>query len=392
MVAPLRLLLSQEEVHDFGRLYREENAARTTAAVMPDVLTTRTVADGYAMEDLVKDLLAQRGQVLGQANVSVVDLSTSPQQDATFDTAEFIAGQAAHGYGATFVTSSAPPPEQEPGVNASFLARVDLHAFRCEDESNEGSAADEIYWGASSVGAFSTRQQLLTRVYGNIDAGEWHNIDSNTTLYNGRVDTTLVCNISCWEEDDGSAEWMNHLRDKLRAISAELQSFVDTMEIYGYLAPQYGDFLDYAQITAIVARIIAWLIDLFKNNDDLVQERTLVFDQAALRHLVTGGGGGSVGWVFNGGDSEGARRLQLSGSATRPPPTPPARSRRPHPPDPVPKRHHRRLPRRDRPHTHDTTSTTSNRRTRRPYAPAAPVRGRRRLRCRRPSGTGCGPR
>ncbi|MFI1675970.1 hypothetical protein [Streptomyces sp. NPDC020607] len=318
MVAPLRMLLTEDQVHEFGRVYREENAARSTAAVLPQVLVGRTVTDGYAMQDLVKDLPALREETLGQANVSVVDLSTSPEQDDTFDTAEFIAGQAAYGYGATFVTASQPPAE-EPGVNASFLARVDMHAFLCEDESNEWTAADEIYWGASSVGAFSSRQQFLSRVYGNVDQGEWHNFDGNSTVYNGRVDTTLVCNISCWEEDDGSAEWMNQLRDKLRAISAELQNFVDTMEAYGYLAPQYGDFLDYAQITALVARIIAWLIDLFKNNDDLVQERTLVFTQAALRQLVTGGGGGSAGWVFNGGDAEGRHRLQLKWIGTPPP-------------------------------------------------------------------------
>ncbi|MFI5617802.1 hypothetical protein [Streptomyces sp. NPDC051567] len=319
MVAPLRLLLPEEEVHGFGRLYREESTARTTAAVLPEVLTRRTVDDGYSMEDLVKDLPSLREEILAQANVSVVDLSTSPQEGDTFDTAEFITGQAAYGYGATLVTASAPPPAPEPGVNASFVARVDMYSFLCEDESNEWSASDEIYWGASSVGAFSSRQELLSRVFTNVDKGEWHDFGANTTLYNGRVDTTLVCNISCWEEDDGGEPWRNQLRDKLRAISVELQKFVDTMEIYGYLAPQYGDFLDYVQITAIVARIIAWLIDLFRNNDDLVQERTLVFTQSALRQLVTSGGAGSTGWVFNGGDAEGRHRLQLKWIGSPPP-------------------------------------------------------------------------
>ncbi|MCM2422907.1 hypothetical protein [Streptomyces sp. RKAG293] len=318
MVAPLRLLLSEEEVHDFGRVYREENTARSTAAVLPQVLTVRTVADGYSMEDLVKDLPALREEILGQANVSVIDLNTSPQEGDSFDTAEFNAGQAAYGYGATLVTASR-PPEQDPGVNASFVARVDMYSFLCEDESNEWSGSDEIYWATSSVGAFSARQELLTPVRGSVDKGEWHDFAANTTLYNGRVDTTLVCNISCWEEDDGGETWRNQLRDKLRAISAELQKFVDTMEIYGYLAPQYGDFLDYAQITAIVARIIAWLIDLFRNNDDLIQERTLVFTQSALRQLVTSGGAGSTGWVFNGGDAEGRHRLQLKWIGTPPP-------------------------------------------------------------------------
>ncbi|OKI49063.1 hypothetical protein [Streptomyces sp. MJM1172] len=320
MVAPLQLLLPESEVHAFGRVYRDEHTARTTASVLPQVLTGRTLADGYAMEDLVKDLPSLREETLGQANVSVVDLNTSPQDGGTFDTEQFIVGQAAYGYGATLVTASAPPPQaREPGALASFVARVDMHAFLCEDESNEWSGSDEVYWATSSAGALSTRQELLTRVHGSVDQGNWYNFDPNTTLYNGRVDTSLVCNISCWEEDDGGEPWRNQLRDKLRIISAELMKFVDIMEIYGYLVPEYGDLLDYAQLTALAATIIAWLIDLFRNNDDLIQERTLVFTAAALRQLVTSGGGGSTGWVFNGGDAEGRHRLQLKWIGTPPP-------------------------------------------------------------------------
>ncbi|MFE0643137.1 hypothetical protein [Streptomyces sp. NPDC058877] len=319
MVAPLRLLLPEEEVRDFGRLYREESAARSTASVFPEVLTSRTLEQGYAAADLVKDLPALREEVLAQANINIVDLDKAEPGQESWDSAEFIAGQAAYGYGATFVTASQAPPADDPGVAASFIGRVDMYAFLCEDESNEWSASDEIYWGVSSAGAFGARQELLSRVFTNVDKGEWHNFDQNTTLYYGRVNTTLVCNISCWEEDDGGAEWQRQLRDKLRVISTELLKFVDVMEIYGFFAPQYGDFLDYVTITAIVARIVAWLIDLFRNDDDLIQERTLVFSQDALRKLVTEGGAGSTGWVFNGGDAEGRHRLQLKWIGNPPP-------------------------------------------------------------------------
>ncbi|GLW53715.1 MULTISPECIES: hypothetical protein [Streptomycetaceae] len=321
MLAPLRLLLSEEEVRDFGRVYREENTARSTAAVFPEVLTGRAVEQGYAVADLVKDLPALREEILAQANVNLVDLDAPAAGEETWDSAQFIEGQAAYGYGATFVTASKTtvPPAEEPGVNASFIARVDMHSFYCEDESNEASASDEIYWATSSVGAFGARTELLTPVRTNVDKGEWHDFAANTTVFYGRVNTSLVCNISCWEEDDGGDKWRNELRDKLRAISAELMKFLEVMEIYGYLAPQYGDFLDYVQITAIVALIVAWLIDLFRNNDDLIQERTLVFSQAALRQLVTSGGANSTGWVFNGGDAEGRHRLQLKWIGSPPP-------------------------------------------------------------------------
>ncbi|MCC0100556.1 hypothetical protein K7B10_38475 [Streptomyces flavotricini] len=67
--------------------------------------------------------------------------------------------------------------------------------------------------------------------------------------------------------------------------------------------PEYGQMLQYAELAAMVA----WLIDLFKNADGLVQQRTLVFDQAALRLLAAGA---STGWRFGGG-SEGCHLRHL---------------------------------------------------------------------------------
>ncbi|WP_159400345.1 hypothetical protein [Streptomyces sp. XY431] len=318
LVRPLRLLLDEEEVHAFGRLFRQENAAGVTASVLPGTLTGRTVAEGYTSADLLKDLPALREEVLAQPNVSTVDLSSPlPGEGGTFDSEEFNAGQAAYGYGATVVTSSAPPPA-DPGTLASIFARVDLFAFLCEKESNDGGFSDEIYWGLSSVGAFGNRQEFLSPVTTNVDKNEWHGFNMSVPLYSGRVDTSLVCNISCWEQDDGGAAWMDQLREKLVVISQELMAFVDLMTNIGIVIPEYGDMLDYMTLVAGIAYLIAKFIEWFKNPDDLVQERTLVFDQAALRHLVTDGGYDSIGWVFDGG-VEGRYRLQLHWAGNPPP-------------------------------------------------------------------------
>ncbi|KJY30836.1 hypothetical protein VR45_26780 [Streptomyces sp. NRRL S-495] len=320
LVRPLRLLLDEEEVHAFGRLFRQENAAGVTASVLPGTLTGRTVAEGYTSADLLKDLPALREETLAQPNVSMVDLSGPlPGEGDTFDSEEFNAGQAAYGYGATVVTSSAPPPA-DPGALASFIAQVDLYSFLCEKESNDGGASDEIYWGLSSAGMFGDRQERLSWVFNNVDKNEWIDFPPllGTTLYHGRVDTALVCNISCWEQDDGGDGWREQLREKLVIISQELMSFVDLMTNIGIVIPQYGDMLDYMTLVAGIAYLIAKFIEWFKNPDDLVQERTLVFDQAALRNLVTDGGSGSTGWVFDGG-IEGRYRLQLRWVGNPPP-------------------------------------------------------------------------
>ncbi|MEU2955638.1 hypothetical protein [Streptomyces xanthochromogenes] len=318
LVRPLRLLLDEEEVHAFGRLYRQENSAGVTASVLPGTLTGRNVAEGYTSADLLKDLPTLREETLAQPNVSTVDLSSPlPGEGGTFDSEEFNAGQAAYGYGATVVTSSAPPPV-DPGALASFIGRVDLFAFLCEKESNDGGFSDEIYWGLSSAGMFGDRQERLSRVFTNVDKNEWHGIDANTTLYNGRIDTALVCNISCWEQDDGGDGWREQLREKLIIVSQELMAFVDLMTNIGIVIPQYGDMLDYMTLVAGIAYLIAKFLEWFKNPDDLVQERTLVFDQAALRHLVTDGGYNSTGWVFDGG-IEGRYRLQLRWVGNPPP-------------------------------------------------------------------------
>ncbi|MFD4479463.1 hypothetical protein ACFWPU_25560 [Streptomyces sp. NPDC058471] len=321
LVRPLRLLLDEDEVHAFGRLYREENAACVTSSVLPGTLTGRGVAEGYTADDLRKDLPALREETLAQPNVSTVDLHSPPAGEGdTFDTEEFNAGQAAYGYGATVVTSSAPPPaDADAGALASFLARVDLYSFHCDRESNDGGASDEIYWGLSSAGAFGEKQERLSRVFTNVDKNEWHDFLATTMpLYFGRVDTALVCNISCWEQDDGGDGWREKLRESLVAISQELMAFVDLMTNIGIVIPQYGDMLDYTTLVAGIAYLIAKFIEWFTNQDDLVQERTLVFDQAALRHLVTDGGRGSTGWVFDGG-IEGRYRLQLQWMGNPPP-------------------------------------------------------------------------
>ncbi|MFI5704842.1 hypothetical protein ACIA78_32965 [Streptomyces xanthochromogenes] len=171
---------------------------------------------------------------------------------------------------------------------------------------------------AGSAGMFGDRQERLSRVFTNVDKNEWHGIDANITLYNGRIDTALVCNISCWEQDDGGDGWREQLREKLIIVSQELMAFVDLMTNIGIVIPQYGDMLDYMTLVAGIAYLIAKFLEWFKNPDDLVQERTLVFDQAALRHLVTDGGYNSTGWVFDGG-IEGRYRLQLRWVGNPPP-------------------------------------------------------------------------
>ncbi|MYW06713.1 hypothetical protein [Streptomyces sp. SID3343] len=101
--------------------------------------------------------------------------------------------QAAYGYGATFVTSSTP---MDPGALASFVARVDLYAFECQRESNDGGFSDEIYWALSSAGRFGRQERITPPTITNVDKGERKNFDRDTVLLHGNADTAIVCHIA----------------------------------------------------------------------------------------------------------------------------------------------------------------------------------------------------
>ncbi|MER6914614.1 hypothetical protein ABT354_23315 [Streptomyces sp. NPDC000594] len=283
LVRPVVQLLSEEEVGDFGRVYQEEAATRSQ--LLPETLAARPVSEGYSVEDLVRDLPGLREEIAAQANVSTVDLAALPPAGedgapAAPDSEEFQQGMAAYGYGATVVTASGPPSAEAAQERPPLQVDMTLPRFFCRHRSWEVSGSNEIYWALAAGADEGTRQESITRTYGDVDNGETHNLDANTVLFRGQVSKVLLVHIECWEEDEKVDP---KLAETIRTIATGLK---DTAEIMGVLPggtpwELVTDFVAMlGTIGHLISEILAWLAD------DLLVHRTIAFDRAAMNLLA----------------------------------------------------------------------------------------------------------
>lgn len=114
--------------------------------------------------------------------------------------------------------------------------------------------------------------------------GDYQALDAGTELFSGEVDKFLTAHIICWEADHSTSRWRDEMVKVVRKISDLLFEMADRLAQYGghFPVPEYHDLIDFFEIAAMIGLAIAGLLELFRNHDDIVQERTLVFDRAAL--------------------------------------------------------------------------------------------------------------
>ncbi|MFD9428108.1 MULTISPECIES: hypothetical protein [unclassified Streptomyces] len=302
LVGPVRRLLSDEEVREFGRVYREEAATRSR--LFPDTLATRPVSRGYCVADLVADLPGLGEELESLPNANVIDLDAPGGMDAAkaADSGEFLRAVAAYGYGATVVTASAHSPA--PASSTVLQARLTAVSFSCEYESNELSGSDEIYWALGAGSDRGAKTSLVTGVYGDVDAGETHSM--NVTMFEGPAEKLMVWHAQCWESDHGQAD--DDLRRTIEEIAAELR---DVAAVMGKLplGTVWEQTTSYVKLLAILAdfvsSIIGWLLD------DFVAERTVIYDRAALE-VLSSIPGYTMGYTFTGPAGEGKYSLSVN--------------------------------------------------------------------------------
>ncbi|MCZ1008415.1 glycoside hydrolase [Streptomyces lydicus] len=307
LVEPMRGLFSDEEVCDFGRVYQEEAALRPQ--LFPDSLAKRPVEEGYASEDLARDLPLLRAEVAAQPNVSVVDLDapTAEGQGGTLDSEEFMGGVDAYGHGATMVTASGHQATQS---LVSMQAALRLHRFYTTSETDEWSGSDEIYW-VTAAGADSDAmpQRYHSPTFGDVDKGETKYFADDTRLFYGSVSKVVVCHIQCWEEDHGPPSelqrTMERIAEKLHYVADELAEHAVGTE----LEATANFTLMLAGIAYFIAQIMAYI------KDDLVGQRTLCFDRRALEAMAAQPGR-EYAWGFSTGSYvHGSRTLYMRGTA-----------------------------------------------------------------------------
>ncbi|MFF1498170.1 hypothetical protein [Streptomyces sp. NPDC058304] len=303
-------LLPEKELPAFGQAYRDA-CARGPVPVLPEAITSRPLENGFSKADLKAALPALAKEICAQPNVQIIDVSKHNLADTeTFDGQEFAAALGEYGRGVTILTGPRPAADTQ-GV---LDVRLRMTKFDCMRKSGEFSGSDEIFW---AVGAGSDKQgkkSFVTREYGNVDVDDLpaeFDYDYNagdTYAFIGPVDQHLSVEIQCWEADDSSGGFYNDLRGALKDFAEWAVDTSADMTEAGDDETKKG--AGWAALLGIAAGLINAILGWATNDDDLVCERTLGFDRAALyalRNLPDGGGY----WNFDGG-GVGHHRLYMA--------------------------------------------------------------------------------
>jgi len=311
LVGPLCRLFSQEEVADFGRVYQEEAASRSR--LFPDSLAARPVTEGYTVTDLVRDLPLLHAEIAAQPNVAVIDLdaptaATGKSEGGTLDSEEFMRGVDAYGWGATVVTASGHRAGAQ-SVQPMQVA-LKLDRFYVHEETDEWSGSDEYYWvTAASADGASAPQRYTSPKFGDVDEDEKHYFPANTSLFTGSVSKVVICHIQCWEQDEGAPsglqETMARIAEEIHYVADELGKYAvgTELETVSHFVSMLGG------IAHFISEVVAY------HEDDLVGERTFLFDRAALEAMAAKPGQEYVYGFSTGSYVDGRRDLAIKGEA-----------------------------------------------------------------------------
>ncbi|WP_329166923.1 hypothetical protein OHB49_42615 (plasmid) [Streptomyces sp. NBC_01717] len=186
--------------------------------------------------------------------------------------------------------------------------------FVCERRSGE-VGHDEIYWAMSAGADSGEKKSFKTPEFGSVQTGSDRAFTGGHAgiLIDGWVRGHVSLNIECWEADDSSGGFYNKMREVLNTLAERL---ADGAKSQTYEPPEHGGANPegWAALLSVVAQLVNALLGWLTNDDDLVCERTIGLDRAALDRYFTASGY-AANWLFNGGGG-GSHRLWLHGTLT----------------------------------------------------------------------------
>lgn len=292
-LAPLQEVLGEEEVRSIGRLYRKQRA-EGPVAIVPDVVTSRSLQDGFGREEYKAAVDALRPQLRALPNVAIVDRAKLAAGE-TLGTPEFQAAMAEYRYGVMAFTGQ---DDGDVGTRAyaPFRARLEWDGFHCyEPVGDQWGSRDEVYWTAS-CNATDYKHTTRTKETGSVEGGTWFDIrGDHVTGSKVLFDTTLngcgAAAITLWEADQSNAEWYDNLGIALKTAADLLDSYgpegfnqlVPTPILWDGLTLTLGMFASF------------W--EAMRNKDDLALSVGIAFGRDALAAMHRNNG--RARWPFN---------------------------------------------------------------------------------------------
>ncbi|MDI2130538.1 hypothetical protein [Yinghuangia seranimata] len=278
--------MSDGQIAEVGAVYTDAVAAKTTAGLLPQAVTSTPLEQAYSFEDLARDLPAMAEEITALPNYRLVDLAELGEGAGDqVDSEEAAAARVEYGGGAIAVVcrreGRAAPP-----VDAIIPAPVRVeyqrfHAIRVGDVVLAPSA--EIYW-SSGAGTDQGEQSFKSREYGGVDSGETHSFDSGSNLFDGQIKHSFTAGMQCWEADQSDDQFYDDLRGSMNDIArwcfGASEKLIDQNEdIEGSSA--------FLSLVGLIATLIGAILGWLKNEDDLFGEVEIAYTATALHELST---------------------------------------------------------------------------------------------------------
>ncbi|MFI6803206.1 hypothetical protein [Streptosporangium canum] len=298
LLQALQIVVPEEEIKDWGRVYRETVSARGTLAGVPEVITSRPVSEGYDFADLMKDLPAVAEEWMAQSNTALID-PEALAAGADFDSPEFIEGMREWGFGVSApAVLTTPGKEQaaQDGERADPVYRVGLafENFHVHRTVGDGwpNVRDEIRWISGGSSDMNEARPFLSEEFGGntATAGKTPAFSLwNRSVFGGRTKVGLILSVACWEWDTGDGN-DDSIGERLQDMNNNL--FLNIA--WAAIVEMSGSWL-LGLLTEITSTAIK-VIHLVARND-LSSARTFFLDQETLALLSKRG---SAQWHFNG--------------------------------------------------------------------------------------------
>ncbi|WP_129593433.1 hypothetical protein [Streptomyces sp. C] len=325
LLGALGTVVPDAEARQWGRVYREAVTGQGgRLPVVPQTITSRPVAQGYTMANLKQDLNNVVAEALAAPNVQIVDpqvAAAGGEEDPAFveamrqtgfavtafarpSASRAAVGTAEDGDRQTQEEAAGTDAEQGGGLAApSFRLKLELENFYVRRAVGDaGWSRDEIYWTAAAASG-SASGTFISEEFGAVKADQTRSFSStNKLLFEGQSSGYLGLQIQCWEADQSSDEWWNALVKALNDAAAAIDRFMLIDNFIGFVPLWAGMAFE-------ISKMFLFIIEAFRNYDDLSCQRAIGLDQqdlAVIAHY------GKANWHFN-GDGHHELRVKYAG-------------------------------------------------------------------------------
>ncbi|MDI2125424.1 hypothetical protein [Yinghuangia seranimata] len=320
----MRTGMTDQAIWWTGGVYEGMKNSGEPILTVPEVITSLPTERPYTFADLERDAPAMIADYLRRPNVAVNDRE-SLAFGGEVDSPAFIEGMCASGTGSgafwrpggSGLTLAAPDAAAgtdnagdlegttAPTPPPPFRARLEAVSFRvlreCGDQWN---TADDIYWTGSAGSDQQAGSIWRSNEFSPAKEGQTYPFHGNNVVADLSVGSRLGLSLHCWEADQSNAEWYD-------ALTARLNWLCD--EIFSNPGFQIGSNLPGGEVAGWIAditQLFAFMLERFRNNDDLSAARGVVLDRYDLAILAQRRD--PMVWHFN-GDGHHALTVRYAG-------------------------------------------------------------------------------